>query len=190
MPSSKFKLFLLLLMLVFVNVMSAQAQPNVDSFSMKELVDSLGRISADTLNHDILYRLEKNIDSAFVLLIKDLKTTKVKKLLNDDQGLLKNKETMHTIWCLRALKYLTGQEFSANTKHVFKKSEELWKYWTSLKAPLGKYTFFGVWMSRNSIYIAPIDVQRSVIRQWKAWLGKNSHGFKRSQELEFNEWFF
>ena len=29
--------------------------------------------------------------------------------------------------------------------------------------------FFGVWMSRDSLYIAPRDAQLKIIQMWKRW---------------------
>jgi hypothetical protein len=80
----------------------------------------------------------------------------------------------HVLWLIRALRYVTGGlDFCAETKHAFGSSEEEKnrQYWLTFhhKECLA---FFGYWMSRDRTYIAPEDVQKDIIDQWRHWYAK------------------
>ena len=98
---------------------------------------------------------------------------------------------MRVIWSIRALRYLTGQEFRARTEHVFgnSDSEQTRK---DLLTSHGKRTvsFFAEWMSRGSIYVAPGDAQREIIRQWRAWHAAHGKTWQLGPEPDFNDWYF
>lgn len=77
----------------------------------------------------------------------------------------------HVLWMIRGLRYMTGGiDFCAQSKHIFGNSEkeEKRKYWLTFRHH-ECLTFFGYWMSRDRIYIAPTDVQENIIAQWHRW---------------------
>jgi hypothetical protein len=88
--------------------------------------------------------------------------------------------TEHVLWMIRGLRYVTGGlDFCAESKHVFGTSEEEKnrQYWLTFhhKECL---TFFGYWMSRDRIYVAPPDAQRSIISQWQHWYATTGKTFE------------
>jgi hypothetical protein len=104
------------------------------------------------------------------LLIEELHTVNKSRELADAN----DKQTEHVLWCIRALRYITGGvDFCGKTGHQFGASEleKNRKYWLYFKnkscAP-----FFALWPSRGSEYIAPKDAQEDIINQWKKWLSR------------------
>ena len=63
-----------------------------------------------------------------------------------------------------------GIDFCAQSKHIFGNSEaeKNRKYWLTFHHN-ECLTFFGYWMSRDRIYIAPSDAQENIISQWQHW---------------------
>jgi hypothetical protein len=79
--------------------------------------------------------------------------------------------TEHTIWEIRALRFMTGgKDFCVASHHVFGNSEEEQnrKYWLTFDHP-DCLAFFSLWPSHGREYIAPVDAQRSIISEWKKW---------------------
>lgn len=93
----------------------------------------------------------------------------------------KTKQSEHIVWCLRALHYLTGMTFTAGTRH---KLNDQAKQFLDFKDhmhddnPDHKLHFFGVWMSRDAEFVAPLDTQRSIIAQWRQWQDKYGTNFQ------------
>lgn len=92
------------------------------------------------------------------------------------------KDTLHVIWCLRALRYITGGlEFRGTTDRVLGGSgiEQRRKWFVGGKEFDQDRTvrFFGVWMSRDSTYIAPWDAQVKIIKQWRDWYEEHGRTF-------------
>jgi len=88
------------------------------------------------------------------------------------------RKQLHMVWCLRALRFLTGKEFQAKTSHFLRFDEELnsspatFLYGHSpapeeTKVPI---PFAREWPSRMRVYIAPKDAQTEIIRQWREWV--------------------
>ena len=46
------------------------------------------------------------------------------------------------------------------------------------------------WMSRGEIFMAPQDVQASVIMAWKTWLEKNGASFIVQPYEPYGDWYF
>lgn len=91
---------------------------------------------------------------------------------------------MHIIWCIRALRSLTGQEF----QHVTAGTDPC-----ELQEFLGRdgpLPFFAEWMSRGRVYVAPRDVQAAVIADWRAWV--RAHPACRIRDYAFwpDGWYF
>jgi len=98
---------------------------------------------------------------------------------------------MKVVWTMRALRFLTGTNFLAETKHVFGSDEVEQRRQTLLhKYDEKKVPFFAVWMSRDSIYFAPEDAQTTIIAQWKLWIEKNKYDLPPIKETRTEEWYF
>lgn len=106
-------------------------------------------------------------------------------------------EARHVISCLRALHYLTGITFSAKTKCSLTDDEKQFLDFDTqmhVANPEHKLHFFGVWMSRDADYVAPIDVQKSIIKQWQQWQAAQGNTFehkppKRAAESS-DDWYW
>jgi len=85
----------------------------------------------------------------------------------------------HILWCIRALRYLTGgKDFCGKTAHTFGNSEleRDRKYWLYFRHKTC-ISFFAMWPSRGSEYIAPEDAQNEIIKKWKDWFEKDGLSF-------------
>jgi hypothetical protein len=101
-----------------------------------------------------------------------------------------HKPSMHVIWSLRALRYITGAlEFRAKTKYEIKNSEEPRKYWLTYKKT-EDLPFFAVWPSRDAVYISPPDTQAAIIEKWRRWYSESGQTFEYKTSQKLNEWYF
>lgn len=108
------------------------------------------------------------------LLVQELHPVTAVRILGNEHDLPQWRDAEHVVWCLRALRSLTGGlEFRGKTTHRFGDSEiEENQEWFTGGERFKKdrsVKFFGVWMSRDSLYIAPRDAQEQIIRRWTLW---------------------
>jgi hypothetical protein len=104
------------------------------------------------------------------------------RIMQDEQYASRWLDTEHVGWSLRALRSLTGgMEFRAKTSHKFGDTviERNRQEFIGGKqfATDGTVRFFGVWMSRDSLYLAPQDAQRKIIQMWKSWYDSQGKDF-------------
>jgi hypothetical protein len=116
------------------------------------------------------------------LLVQELQPVTGVRILADEHYLPRWRRTEHVVWCLRALRGLTGGlDFRAKTKHEFGDTEvETNREWFTGGEQFpkdGTVHFFGVWMSRDSLYIAPRDAQLKIIQMWKNWYETEGRNF-------------
>ncbi len=144
-----------------VPVLAIRAQ----SGSVEEIVRNLGRGTSEI---DQVHTLAKYPTKSVELLINQLHIVPDRHLLIGENPFT----VEHVLWCLRALRFITGgKDFCAPTSHVFGTGdlEQRQKY--LLEFSHGScLTFFSIWPSRMSTYIAPPDAQRKIIQQWGEWL--------------------
>ena len=91
----------------------------------------------------------------------------------------KHSEAEHVLWSIRALRYLThGKDFCGKTDHEFGSSEieRNRKYWLYLRHQ-NCVSFFAMWPSRGTEYVAPSDAQKQIIEQWKNWFRDQGASF-------------
>lgn len=124
------------------------------------------------------------------LLVAELRPISTNAISYEEQSL--RTDSMHVIWCIRALRYLTGLDFIAPTEHRFKESEEEQTRHQFLhNKSETEVAFFGVWMSREHTFVAPKDAQRAIIEKWRLWLSKEEKNFSYPETLQgFSEWYF
>lgn len=155
--------------------------------------------SASQTNSELLVRLGGN-DTMAVLSEMKLHPKEYVKLLVEQLSITSNtdkitfsntnerKDDLRIIWSIRALRYLTGIQFSApiNTEA----STEKKKFQFLLKRNEQGLKFFGVKMSTETIYLAPIDTQFEIIKNWYSWSCKNLDTHSFPDEVDINEWYF
>lgn len=135
-------------------------------------VQNLGR---GTNNVETVETLAKTPELSTKLLIGELHALHESRILNWQE----KPDAEHVLWCLRALRYVTGgKDFCAKTSHKFASSEEERnrEYWIFFRHKTCA-SFFAMWPSRGSEYIAPEDAQITIISKWKDWFAKEGAEF-------------
>jgi hypothetical protein len=119
-----------------------------------------------------------------------IKEVKLQSPADYEENQEKERGSMRVVNSLRALCAITGgQRFTSPSQFVFAKpapdpelppgvssSEENREYWLTFNGR-EKMPFYAVWPSRGVIYIAPREVQESVILQWKEWYAREGDAF-------------
>ncbi len=96
--------------------------------------------------------------------------------------------TEHMISTIAALRYITGgsdfytvsgKDFCAKTKWEFSGSDEEKnrRYWLYFDRP-NCVSFFSIWPSRYRVYLAPLDAQEEIIRQWHQWYATDGRAYR------------
>jgi hypothetical protein len=181
----------IIISILFAGTAFAKDEIQCGDEDVKALVQKL---TEEVKNFDetiaVLDSLAKKPSVAVGCLIKELHTVNEVKMLSGELEKPEHKETDRVVWCIRALRYITGKDFRGKTTHQFRKDEEERKYWVTLESPKGRLRFFCVHMAVNSTYFAPKDAQQSIIDQWKKWYRREGEKASYNPVLEFNDWYF
>ncbi len=165
------------------------AMPRITSGQTRvtTIVKTLGMNDSAKI-YDKLAILEKaSPDSSVKLLIAQLAPIKgITKIFPEEFS--KYPKDLHVIWCIRALRYLTGLDFTAATKHVFRKDDSVRSQLLRVRGD--QLSFFAVRMAHDVIYIAPIDTQEKIIMKWEKWYNDNIGRMKVVEPRDFNDWYF
>lgn len=114
------------------------------------------------------------------ILIGELKATK--------RGHYLTGQHPHAVWIVRALRSLTGLDFQARTEEDLSADES---HFLALNAKRkGELEFFGTWMSRDSVWVAPKDAQLEIIREWKEWYARYGRSYKYVNDHNVDDWYF
>lgn len=152
------------------------------------LSDEIKKLGRGGDDFKIIDTLAKTPPMSTRLLIAELHPLSETRILNGQ----KDPDDEHVLWCIRALRYLTGgKDFCAKTNHRFGSSEEEQrrKYWIYFHNKTCA-SFFAMWPSRGSEYIAPKDAQKEIIDKWKDWFAKegDSFDYKPMHDPKPEEW--
>ncbi|SRR5579885_3338643 len=156
---------------------ASPAEAQGETRRLKLLISSLGSESENISPQ--LNELNEQRRLAAAILVRELHP--IKRQTYYEGG--KTAESKHIIACLRALRYLTGQTFSAKTKsHLSEDERQFLDFDKEMHDdnPSHKIHFFSVWMSRNADFVAPLDAQQEIIKQWRSWLEKNGDKFRHT----------
>lgn len=123
------------------------------------------------------------------LLLKELRIIHAPRVLDQEE---KSARDLHVLWCLRALEEIYGLRFSAPTNHRFDPEDRLEsdrEMETESEDRPHEYYFYDFRETLLTYYLAPEDVQASVIKQWKDHVVKThlpscEDGAKRSLDAE------
>lgn len=134
--------------------------------------------------------LRKKPSEAVACLIRQLRVVNVTVLRPEDKS--RRPDDFRTIWSIRALRYLTGgEDFCAPTAHFNHLDKDRQHFLTLRCGPGSEVSFFGVWMSRDIIYVAPKDAQKAIIRKWIGWYqaeGTQRESYAPVRSLD--DWYF
>ena len=88
------------------------------------------------------------------------------------------------VWNIRALRSLTGLDFTP----LRKQEEEA--HFLGHDANTDTVHFFGTWMSRDRVWVAPRDAQTAIIRKWREWLTQHGKDFEYVNDPVADHWCF
>ena len=144
-------------------------------------------------------KLTKKPEKALCSLVKQLNTTSAKEI-HTWEGESKM-DASSQVWRIRALRFLTcGQDFSSFTQYRPDKARDPEDYWSHLaggalrnKKPGDQVEvlFFHTRMAWAIDYIAPVDAQEDIIRQWREWQAANGTNAGCTPRIKaWDEWWF
>jgi hypothetical protein len=90
------------------------------------------------------------------------------------------------VWIVRALRSLTGLDFRATTIAELSSDEA---HFLDIDGQQ-QILFFGTWMSRDSVWVAPKDAQVAIIKQWQKWFAQRGRNHKYVNDRNFDDWYF
>jgi hypothetical protein len=91
------------------------------------------------------------------------------------------------VWYIRALRSLTGLDFTAPTAAQLPDTEL--PYLRPDKTT-GNVHFFGWHMAWDDTWLAPRDAQQAIIHRWQAWFASEGQTFKYVNNRHHNDWYF
>ncbi|MFZ3342636.1 MAG: hypothetical protein WA213_17260 [Terriglobales bacterium] len=91
------------------------------------------------------------------------------------------------VWNIRALRSLTGLDFRAPT-HADLTADEA--HFLDHNPKTEEVQFFGTWMSRDRVWVAPLDAQTTIIKKWRTWFREHGQLFTYVNDRNFDDWYF
>jgi hypothetical protein len=95
-------------------------------------------------------------------------------------------EHPQVVWTVRALRSLTGLDFRSTTKATLTEDEANFFDPDST----GQIPFFGTWMSRDRVWVAPQDAQIAIIKKWRMWFAEHGRRYKYVDDPVAAHWYF
>lgn len=109
----------------------------------------------------------------------------------EDRRSESDRQALHVVWCIRALRYITGGlDFRAPTDHRFSATEEFREQWLRKRATDSTVPFFSTRMTTDTVYIAPLDAQQKIIQRWKDWYSQSGSRLEFRDPPALNDWYF
>ena len=184
MNDQRFTVFRAIAVCSILNFVTVCAAPQ-DSVITKAISD-LGESDSSAI-YQRLTLLESNPELSVRLLIDQLQPISHPTRIPPEE-FSKHPTAYHIVWCVRALRYLTGLDFTAQTAYRFRRDESIRLQMVQSKR--ATCTFFGVHMAHDVIYLAPEDAQTAIIQKWHNWYDANRGKIKLDRSLKFNDWYF
>jgi len=91
------------------------------------------------------------------------------------------------VWSIRALRSLTGLDFRGSTHADLTEDEA---HFLDHNPKTDEVEFFGTWMSRDRVWVAPVDAQTTIIRKWRKWFKEHGETFSYVDDRNFDHWYF
>jgi hypothetical protein len=148
-----------------------------EAVSDAEIGDAIEELTSESLRHslEVFY---KNPQEATKLLITDLRPIK--------RGRYPGGDHPQAVWIVRALRSLTGLDFTAVTRARLTDDEAHFLRVSSK----GEVEFFGTWMSRDSDWVAPKDAQVAIVKKWQEWYARSGHTYRYVNDRDLGDWYF
>jgi hypothetical protein len=144
-----------------------------------DIQTAIGKLaSKDRESEKAFQVLYKNPEHSTELLLSTLKPTA--------RGEYISGQHPQAVWVIRALRSLTGLDFRATTTEKLSGDEA---HFLNLNKQ-NQIEFFGTWMSRDSVWVAPTDAQAAIIKQWQDWFAQHGHHHKYVNDTNFDHWYF
>ena len=144
-----------------------------------EIKAAIAKLSANPRGMDQFEILYKNPRRSTELLIASLHPV--------PRGRYQSGRHPQAVWIIRALRSLTGLNFRAHTRDHLTDNEA---HFLDLDARTGGVNFFGTWMSRDRVWVAPLDAQTTIIGKWREWFEKKGKTFTYVNDRNFDNWYF
>ena len=125
---------------------------------------------------DVLY---KNPSRSAELLISSLVPVR--------RGEYVNGKHPQVVWNIRALRSLTGLDFRAPAHADLTEDED---HFLDHDPKTDEVHFFGTWMSRDRVWVAPQDAQTAIIGKWREWFSQHGKSFKYVNDPVADHWYF
>jgi hypothetical protein len=166
------------LLALCISVIPCCGQSSVPDADIRAAIGKLTSTSDSESPNTDFQILYKKPERSTELLIAALKPTARGKYLNGHHP--------RAVWIVRALRSLTGLDFRATTAAELTSDEA---HFLDLNAQ-HQVLFFGTWMSRDSVWVAPKDAQIVIIKQWQDWFLRHGHNHKYVNDTNFDHWYF
>jgi hypothetical protein len=99
-------------------------------------------------------------------------------------------DALRVVWRLRALRLLTGcLDFRAPTKENPTHPDDAGRQFLEAQGP-DRIPFFATWMSRDRVFLAPLDTQRAIVEQWRSWYAANGPSYAYRACGSVDDWYF
>ena len=157
---------------------AAYAQQRPSDAEIRSAIAKLGTGTDEKgfVRFEILY---KNPQRATQLLISSLKPV--------PRGQYVSGQHPQVVWNIRALRSLTGLDFHAPTRADLSEEEA---HFLGHDANTDEVHFFGTWMSRDRVWVAPRDAQTALIKKWREWLAQHGKDFEYVNDPVADHWYF
>lgn len=145
--------------------------------ALKACISKFGR----STTYEDVASLRNNPHDALALLVGELHPVPSGKVSLDS-----SETDMHVIWCLRALRYLTGIKQYGDIQNLEELVDKETAYWLTIDT--AGVPFFSTKMSTDTVYIAPSSIQMQIIGKWKQIIEGKKYEIKSGVHL--NTWYF
>jgi len=179
-------LFLCLLFIISATPACFSCDENLEIERTIKSLSLLNNISGAKMAMD---QFLKQPETAACLLIEELSVVREKNILISEKK--ESAETMHVVWCIRSLRYITnGVFFTEKSQNKFDESESDRESFLTKHVGEEGFVFFKERMSTGTIFIAPKDTQEKIIQKWKQWFRVNGATYNYSPSSRLDEWYF
>jgi hypothetical protein len=103
---------------------------------------------------------------------------------------LQQARASRTIWAIRALRYMTRcTDFREvlMEKRLLDPTTPRWQF--LLRGGVLNVPFFATWPSRDSVMLAPLQVQREVVAEWQEWYASQAATFHFGECEDVDDWY-